>query len=56
VVEGIQRKPYDLLDHSRTQFDRDLLEFCVQMNDLEAALQVGGGAAQTDAAAGHLQR
>ena len=41
VVEDIKKRPYDLLDFSRTQFDRDLLEFSVQINDLEAALQVG---------------
>ncbi|PSC73956.1 flagellar outer dynein arm heavy chain gamma [Micractinium conductrix] len=39
VVEDIKKRPYDLLDFSRTQFDRDLLEFSVQINDLEAALQ-----------------
>lgn len=41
VVEDIKKRPYDLLDYGRTQFDRDLLEFNVQINDLEAALQVG---------------
>lgn len=40
----MRRRPYDLLDPGRTQFDGDLLEFCVQMNDLEAALQVRRGA------------
>jgi hypothetical protein len=40
-VEDIKRRPYDLLDFCRTQYDRDLLEFNVQINDLEAALQVG---------------
>lgn len=41
VVEDIKKRPYDPLDYGRTQFDRDLLEFNVQINDLEAALQVG---------------
>ena len=41
IVEDIKRRPYDLLDFCRTQYDRDLLEFNVQINDLEAALQVG---------------
>ncbi|KAL4452763.1 hypothetical protein ABPG75_008425, partial [Micractinium tetrahymenae] len=39
VVEDIKKRPYDPLDYGRTQFDRDLLEFNVQINDLEAALQ-----------------
>lgn len=43
MVDDIKRRPYDLLDASRTQFDRDLLEFGVQINDLEAALQVWSG-------------
>lgn len=38
----MRKRPYDLLDYGRTQLDRDLLEFNVQIHDLEAALQVGG--------------
>ena len=40
IVEEIRRKPYDLLDASKDQFDRDFLEFNVNINDLEATLQV----------------
>ena len=42
-MDDIKKRPYDLLDFSRTQYDRDLLEFSVHINDLEAALQVGAG-------------
>ncbi len=41
IVDDIKRKPYDLLDFSRNQFDRDFLEFNVNIHDLEMALQVG---------------
>lgn len=40
IVEEIRRKPYDLLDASKDQFDRDFLEFNVNINDLEATIQV----------------
>ncbi|KAI3432720.1 hypothetical protein D9Q98_004263 [Chlorella vulgaris] len=39
LVDDFKRRQYDLLDSSRTQYDRDLLEFEVQVHDLEAALQ-----------------
>lgn len=39
-MDDFKRRQYDLLDSSRTQYDRDLLEFEVQVHDLEAALQV----------------
>lgn len=39
VVDDVKRKPYDLLDFSRTQFDRDYLEFNVNIHDLEISLQ-----------------
>ena len=39
IVDDIKRKPYDLLDFYRTQFDRDFLEFNVNIHDLELALQ-----------------
>ena len=42
VVEDLKRRPYDLLDYSRTQFDRDLLEWDVHINDLELGMQVFG--------------
>ncbi len=37
----MKRKPYDLLDFSRTQYERDMLEFEVNIHDLEMGLQVG---------------
>jgi dynein heavy chain len=40
IVDDVKRKPYDLLDFSRTQFDRDYLEFNVNIHDLEISLQV----------------
>jgi dynein heavy chain len=39
IVDDVKRKPYDLLDFSRTQFDRDYLEFNVNIHDLEISLQ-----------------
>lgn len=39
----MRKRPYDLLDYGRTQFDRDLLEFNVHIHDLEAGLQAGHG-------------
>lgn len=39
IVDDIKRKPYDLLDFYKTQFDRDFLEFNVNIHDLELALQ-----------------
>eukprot|EP00887_Chlorella_sp_A99_P001633 scaffold8.g1633.t1 len=39
LLEDIKKRPYDLLDYDRNQFDRDLLEFNVHINDLEVALQ-----------------
>lgn len=39
IVDDIKRKPYDLLDFYRTQFDRDFLEFNVNIHDLELSLQ-----------------
>lgn len=40
IVDDVKRKPYDLLDFTQTQFDRDILEFNVNINDLEMSLQV----------------
>lgn len=40
IAEEIRSKPYDLLDASKDQFDRDFLEFNVNINDLEDTLQV----------------
>ncbi|CAD7698753.1 unnamed protein product [Ostreobium quekettii] len=39
IVDDVKRKPYDLLDYSKNQFDRDYLEFNVNIHDLEMALQ-----------------
>ena len=40
VVDDIRRKPYDLLDFSNTQFDRDYMEFNVNIHELEMEIQV----------------
>jgi Dynein heavy chain, N-terminal region 1 len=40
IVEDIKRRPYDLLDYGQNQFERDFLEFKVNIHDLELALQV----------------
>lgn len=40
ILEEVRRKPYDLLDTSRTIFDRDFLEFNVHISDLESSIQV----------------
>eukprot|EP00898_Chlorokybus_atmophyticus_P005691 jgi/Chlat1/6122/Chrsp409S05665 len=39
IIQDFQRKPYDLLDYMKNQFDRDFLEFNVNIHDLETALQ-----------------
>ena len=39
IVEDFKRKPYDLLDYTKNQFDRDYLEFNVSIHELETALQ-----------------
>ncbi|KAK9794950.1 hypothetical protein WJX73_010224 [Symbiochloris irregularis] len=39
IVEDIKGRPYDLLDFTVTQFDRDILEFNVHINELELALK-----------------
>jgi dynein heavy chain len=41
IVDDVKRKPYDLLDYTRNQFDRDYLELNVNIHDLEIQLQVG---------------
>jgi dynein heavy chain, axonemal len=43
IVDDVKRRPYDLLDYTKNQFDRDYLEFNVNINDLELALQVREG-------------
>jgi dynein heavy chain len=40
IIDDVKRKPYDLLDYSRNQFDRDYLEFNVNIHDLEISLLV----------------
>lgn len=54
IIDDVKRKPYDLLDFSRNQFDRDFLEFNVNINDLELHLQVGGAARRGLWAAGRV--
>ncbi|PNH08753.1 Dynein gamma chain, flagellar outer arm [Tetrabaena socialis] len=39
IIDDVKRKPYDLLDYSKNAFDRDFLEFNVNINDLELQLQ-----------------
>jgi dynein heavy chain len=39
ILEEFKRKPYDLLNFSMNQFDRDYLEFNVAIHDLETSLQ-----------------
>lgn len=41
IIDDVKRKPYDLLDYTKNAFDRDFLEFNVNINDLELQLQVG---------------
>lgn len=40
IVEDMKKKPYDLLDFSKNQFDRDCYEFNVEVHSLEEKLQV----------------
>eukprot|EP01028_Stygiella_incarcerata_P006636 TRINITY_DN270_c0_g1_i1.p1 TRINITY_DN270_c0_g1~~TRINITY_DN270_c0_g1_i1.p1 ORF type:complete len:4523 (-),score=1222.92 TRINITY_DN270_c0_g1_i1:192-13760(-) len=40
VVDELRKKPYDLLDHTKAQFDRDYAEFNKSIEGLETALQV----------------
>jgi dynein heavy chain len=39
IVDDFKRKPYDLLNYSQNTFDRDFLEFNVNVAELETALQ-----------------
>lgn len=39
IVDEFKRKPYDLLDYTKNAFDRDFLEFNVNVAELETALQ-----------------
>jgi dynein heavy chain len=39
IVDDFKRKPYDLLDYTKNAFDRDFLEFNVNVAELETALQ-----------------
>lgn len=41
IVDDIKRKPYDLLDYTKNTFDRDYLEFNVNIHDLDSQMQVG---------------
>lgn len=42
IVDDIRRKPYDLLDYTKNTFDRDYLEFNVNIHDLDSQMQVSG--------------
>ena len=39
IVDEFKRKPYELLDYQKGQFDRDFLEFNANIHELEASLQ-----------------
>eukprot|EP00854_Cymbomonas_tetramitiformis_P001067 gene1068-1616_t len=39
IVDDFRRKPYDLMDYTKNAFDRDYLEFNVNIHDLETTLQ-----------------
>lgn len=39
IVDDIRRKPYDLLDYTKNTFDRDYLEFNVNIHDLDSQMQ-----------------
>ena len=39
ITDDMKRKPYDLLDFYDAKFDRDLIDFEVQIHDLETQLQ-----------------
>ncbi|KIZ06068.1 Dynein gamma chain, flagellar outer arm [Monoraphidium neglectum] len=39
IVDDIKRKPYDLLDYAKNTFDRDFLEFNVNIHDLDSQMQ-----------------
>ena len=39
IADEFKRKPYDLLDYAKNQYDRDFLEFNVNIHDLETQLQ-----------------
>lgn len=40
ILEEVRRRPYELLDASKTIFERDFLEFNVHISDLESSIQV----------------
>lgn len=40
ILEEVHRRPYELLDASKTIFERDFLEFNVHISDLESSIQV----------------
>ena len=42
IVDDIKRRPYDLLDYAKNTFDRDYLEFNVNIHDLDSQMQVRG--------------
>lgn len=41
VVDDVKCRPYDLLDFARSTFDRDFLEFNVNVHELDSQMQVG---------------
>ena len=53
ILEEVRRKPYDLLDASKTIFERDFLEFNVHISDLEASVQAQTSLSSLPAALRH---
>ena len=39
IVDDFKKKPYELLDYQKGQFDRDFLEFNANIHELESSLQ-----------------
>ncbi len=42
IADDFKKKPYDLLDFTKNLFDRDFLEFNVNVTELETALSLQG--------------
>jgi hypothetical protein len=54
IVEDVKRKPYDLLDYARNTFDRDYLEFNVNIHDLDSQMQARAGLVDDNGSGGAL--
>jgi dynein heavy chain len=40
LVDDFKKKPYDLLEYAKNVFDRDFLEYNVNISELETSIQV----------------